>query len=104
MANGAWLTLRASRIGNLLPLTDRNIAVTIESTSPGERLALYVRACGLSSREAELLTHLATGADTRNIARAMCLSEHTVQDHLKSIFTKCDVRNRRTLLTRALGR
>jgi DNA-binding CsgD family transcriptional regulator len=33
----------------------------------------------------------------------MFVSEHTVQDHLKSIFGKTSVHNRRTLLARALG-
>jgi DNA-binding CsgD family transcriptional regulator len=33
----------------------------------------------------------------------MFLSEHTVQDHLKSIFAKTSARNRRILLSRALG-
>ena len=104
LTRGMWLTLRASRIGESIPATERDVAVTIEATSAAERLALYVRSCGLSTREAELLTHLATGADTREVAHSMFVSEHTVQDHLKSIFTKCGVRNRRTLLTRALGR
>lgn len=103
LAGGVWLTLRAARIGDTVPTDKRDIAVTIESASPVERLALYVRACGLSSREAELLGHLATGADTRHTAQRMFLSEHTVQDHLKSIFAKAGVRSRRTLLTRALG-
>ena len=80
------------------PADERDIAVTIESTSPAERMALFVRACGLSAREAELLGHSSTGADTREFARRMFLSEHTVQDHLKSIFAKTGARNRRTLL------
>jgi len=104
LAGGAWLTLRAARIGNRVPTYERDIAVTIESASTAERLSFYVRACGLSSREAELLGHLATGADTRHIAQMMFLSEHTIQDHLKSIFAKAGVRNRRTLLTRVAGR
>jgi DNA-binding CsgD family transcriptional regulator len=33
----------------------------------------------------------------------MFLSEHTVQDHLKSIFAKTSARSRRILLSRALG-
>ena len=64
LAGGVWLTLRAARIGHTGPSDERDIAVTIEAASPAERLALYARACGLSSREAELLGHLATGADT----------------------------------------
>ncbi len=34
----------------------------------------------------------------------MFVSEHTVQDHLKSIFDKTGARNRRTLLARVNGR
>lgn len=96
LADGRWLTLRAARI-------IRDIAVTIEESAPAERVALFGRAFGLSSRERELLGHLAHGSDTRDLARRMFLSEHTVQDHLKSIFGKTAVRNRRTLLARALG-
>jgi DNA-binding CsgD family transcriptional regulator len=55
------------------------------------------------ARESELLTLLATGADTRELAQRMYLAENTIQDHLKSIFAKTGVRNRRTLLARAIG-
>jgi DNA-binding NarL/FixJ family response regulator len=105
LAGGVWLALRAARIGDgVAANNERDIAVTIESASPAERLSFYARASGLSSREAELLEHLATGADTRQIAQLMFVSEHTIQDHLKSIFAKTGVRNRRTLLTRVAGR
>ncbi len=96
LADGRWVTLRAARIV-------RDIAVTIEESAPAERVGLFGRAFGLSTRERELLEHLAHGSDTRDLARRMFLSEHTVQDHLKSIFGKTSVRNRRTLLARALG-
>jgi Bacterial regulatory proteins, luxR family len=49
------------------------------------------------------VTLLATGSDTRTMARQLSLSELTVQDHLKSIFAKTGVRDRVTLLSRALG-
>jgi len=64
------------------------IVVTIEEISAADRLDLFARAIGLTTRENELLSLLATGSDTRAMARQMSLSEHTVQDHLKSIFAK----------------
>lgn len=97
LSGGDWRTLRAARIGG-------DIAVTIERTSPAERTGVFALALGLTAREAELLSHLVSGADTRSVAEMMFLSEHTVQDHLKSIFAKSGTRNRRTLLARATGR
>ena len=79
------------------------IVVTIEEASAAERLDLFARAFGLTAREQELLGLLATGSDTRAMARQMSLSEHTIQDHLKSIFTKTGARDRVTVLSRALG-
>jgi len=96
LAAGEWLTLRADRLGE-------NIAVTIERAAPAERLDLFSRAFGLSTREAELLKHLAAGADTREVGRIMFLSEHTVQDHLKSVFAKTGLRTRPSLLSHAVG-
>ena len=37
------------------------------------------------------------------MARTMAVSEHTVQDHLKSIFAKIGARDMVTVLSRALG-
>jgi len=102
LGEGFWVTVRAAR----LDATDgaaSGIAVTLEESSPTERLDLYARACGLSNRESELLGHLATGGDTRDIAARMSVSENTVQDHLKSVFDKTGARNRTALLGRALG-
>lgn len=103
LADGLWLTLRAARIGDADPPDRRDIAVTIEESSPVERLAVFTRAFALSDREAELLGHLAKGGDSHTVARQMFLSEHTVQDHLKSIFAKTSTNNRKMLLARVLG-
>jgi DNA-binding CsgD family transcriptional regulator len=102
-AGGRWLTLRAARIEDTRPPDARDIAVTLEDSSPAERAALFAAAHGLTSRETELLNHLIRGVDTSELARLMFLSQHTVQDHLKSIFTKTSVHNRRTLLAQVLG-
>jgi len=106
LAGGRWLTLRAARMG-ANPTTPapagRDVAVSIEPSTAGDRVTVFARACGLTPREAELLQHLAGGATTREVARQMFVSENTVQDHLKSIFDKSTARSRRALLARALG-
>jgi DNA-binding CsgD family transcriptional regulator len=103
LAGSRWLTLRAARIAEPVSTSDGTIAVTLEQTAPQERLALFSRAAGLTARETELLRHLATGTDTRELAGRLSVSRHTVQDHLKSIFAKTSTRTRRALLSRALG-
>ncbi len=104
LGGGVWLTLRAARVDAADPPADQDIAVTIEPTPPVERRTLFARAHALTGRETELLELLAHGADTRTLAQQLFVSEHTVQDHLKSIFARTGARNRRTLLTRLAGR
>jgi DNA-binding CsgD family transcriptional regulator len=109
LSDGFWLTLRAARLASDPPEPDSpahrtgQIVVTIEEASAMERLEMFARTVGLTAREYELLDWLSTGSDTRAMARQMPLSEHTIQDHLKSIFTKTDARDRVTVLSRALG-
>jgi DNA-binding NarL/FixJ family response regulator len=123
LADGLWLALRAARLasderrpgpkpgpgpGPAAEPGQRSpgaatIVVTIEEVSAAGRLELFARAYGLTAREDELLSLLATGSDTRAMARQMKLSELTVQDHLKSIFAKTGARDRVTVLSRALG-
>ena len=108
LTGGFWLTLRAARLSPddepAVP-ADRGatLAVTIEEASAAERLDLFSRAFALTAREHELLGLLATGGDTRAMARQMSVSQHTIQDHLKSIFTKTGAHDRVTVLSRALG-
>jgi DNA-binding NarL/FixJ family response regulator len=49
---------------------------------------------GLSGREVEVLRHLAAGHTNRDIATALCLSEHTVRAHVRHIFAKTGADNR----------
>lgn len=100
MRDGLWVTLRAAR---MVPPGQGSIAVSIEPATPAERTSLYGRVVGLTEREAELLLHLVAGHDTRELARRLFLSEHTVQDHLKSVFAKTGAGNRRVLVARATG-
>jgi len=100
LPGGQWLSLRAARISGPHPAT---IAVTIEDAGPGERISLFARAFALSPRESDLLALLPSGADTRALARQLSIAEHTVQDHLKSIFAKTGGRTRQAVLSHVLG-
>jgi DNA-binding CsgD family transcriptional regulator len=100
LSGGRWLTVKADRLAED-PGSD--IAVTIEETSAPDRLRLFARCHGLSPRERDILQRLATGDDTRTIAKQLYLSEHTINDHVKSVLAKTGTKTRQVLLSRALG-
>ncbi len=104
LGGGTWLTLRADRLGGPGPIEQQDIVVTMESSSPTERRDIFSRSHGLTGRETEVVRHLADGCDTRTVARLMVISELTVQDHLKAVFTKTLTSSRRELLAVSLGR
>lgn len=102
LRDGLWLTLRAARITGE-DQQPGQIVVTLQESSAPDRLEVWSRAVGLTVRERELVGLLATGSNTRAIAAAMDVSEHTVQDHFKSVFTKTGTRDRIAVLAQALG-
>ncbi|MEV0064386.1 helix-turn-helix transcriptional regulator [Nocardia sp. NPDC050718] len=97
LGGNRWLTVKADRLG------DHDIAVALEPSTAAERLDLFTRAHGLSTRESQVLALLATGLDSRELAAELVLSEHTVNDHVKAILAKSATRTRQRLLTRVLG-
>lgn len=92
---GTWLILHGTQLGNG---PDANTAVIIEPARPAELAELIVLAYGLTFREREVTRLVLLGRSTREIARKLCLSAFTVQDHLKVIFEKVGVRSRRELV------
>jgi DNA-binding NarL/FixJ family response regulator len=55
----------------------------------------------LSPREREIVTLLGSGASNKEIADRLCLAEGTVKNHVTSILTKLDVRDRTQAAIRA---
>jgi DNA-binding CsgD family transcriptional regulator len=89
-AAGRWLCFTATALGG-------RVAVVVDPIRPGQLADLVARARGLSRREQDVLGQLALGRPNRRIARALGLSEWTVQDHVKAVLTKFGVSGRSEL-------
>ncbi len=57
----------------------------------------------LTEREMQVLTLLATGANNREIGRALLIEEPTVKSHLGSLMRKTGVQNRISLIMHAMN-
>ncbi|MCA9840184.1 MAG: helix-turn-helix transcriptional regulator [Trueperaceae bacterium] len=95
--SGRWMVLH----GAALATTGvQRCAIIIEPGHPARIASLLMVAYGLTDREQELTRMVLQGNSTGEIATALGISVHTVQQHLKSIFDKTDVRSRRELIGR----
>ncbi|KAA8888894.1 LuxR family transcriptional regulator [Nocardia colli] len=90
---GRWLTLHAER----LPGPDEQLSIIIEATRPVEIAALVADVYRLTQREREVVGLLARGFSRTEIARLLALSAYTVDDHIKRVFGKLEVRSRAEL-------
>lgn len=91
--SGRWLSLHAERLNG----RPENISVIIEPSRPVEIAELVADAYGLTSRERTVVRLLAGGYSRGEMARSLSISAHTVDDHIKRVFAKLDVRSRAEL-------
>jgi DNA-binding CsgD family transcriptional regulator len=97
--SGRWLMLQASRT-EPGPSRPSESVVVVAPAGPKEVLRLSAVGYGLSPREQEVAELAVRGISTKQISRALYISEYTVKDHLKNIFGKVGVRGRRALVKR----
>ncbi len=96
--SGHWLVLSASRLSG--EASQGQITVIFEMAQPIEIAPLLLQAYHLTKREGEVVQCILRGWSTTEIAATLHISSNTVQDHLKAIFEKVDVRSRRELAGR----
>lgn len=72
-----------------------------------DQLSQIVEKCSeryvLSHREIDICIMIMKGSSNREIAEALYISEYTVKDHLKSIFTKLEVGSRSMAIAKLFG-
>jgi DNA-binding CsgD family transcriptional regulator len=92
-----WLALHASLPEG--PSSGR-VAVVVQRATSDQSAPLRLEAYGLTPRECEIAGMLVGGHTSAELARRLCLSPHTVEDHAKAIYDKTGTRNRRELTAR----
>jgi DNA-binding CsgD family transcriptional regulator len=94
---GLWLIVRGSLL-NEGP--ESQVAVMLEPARPAEMAPLMVAAYGFTDSERRVTELVAQGLSTKQISGRLHVSSYTVQDHLKSIFTKSGTGSRGDLIAR----
>ncbi|MBB5782413.1 helix-turn-helix transcriptional regulator [Nonomuraea jabiensis] len=97
--DGRWFVLHASLLGGK---ADGPAAVVITLASPADIMPVVFASYGLTPSEREVALRIVQGRSTGDIAQNLCTTPLTVQDHLKSIFTKAGVRSRREFVAQLL--
>jgi DNA-binding CsgD family transcriptional regulator len=74
------------------------VMVTIEPASSCDLAQVLLDSYGLTPRETEIVLCLCRGLPSKEIARELMISAHTVRDHIKVIFGKAGVNSRGELV------
>ena len=69
-----------------------------ETRRDDDRISEFCAERGLTARESEVFSLWITGHDMRTIQEKLFVSQGTVKTHLRNIYDKCGVHNRRDLM------
>jgi DNA-binding CsgD family transcriptional regulator len=93
--SGRWAVLHASWMSTH---SERAIAVILQEAAPAEVAPMIMTAYGFTDRERTICGLVCQGLATRQIADRLHLTADTVQDHLKSVFSRTGVHSRGELV------
>ncbi|MDO3411944.1 helix-turn-helix transcriptional regulator [Saccharibacillus sp. CPCC 101409] len=99
---GFYIGIRASRMESLSGGVQ--LAVTVERARPADILPVLAESFGLTEREREVVDRIVHGLSSKEAALSLCVSEYTLQDHLKSVFRKTGTKSRRELVWQLYSR
>jgi DNA-binding CsgD family transcriptional regulator len=96
-ASGRWLVCPATCLRTVAG-EPGGVALVVEPAKAAEIAPIIVEAFELSLRERQTTELIAQGCSTREIARRLQLSTHTVRDYVKAVFDKVGVKSRGELV------
>ncbi|MBA2953331.1 GAF domain-containing protein [Nocardioides sp. CGMCC 1.13656] len=94
--SGHWLRVE----GTPVSIGAADVAVLVHRATARDLLETYTLHHGLTDRESEVLASLVDGLAGKQIARKLAISLLTVNDHLRSLYRKCQVSGRDELFGR----
>jgi DNA-binding CsgD family transcriptional regulator len=94
--SGGWISVSGARLSGQPPLA----SVLIQAAGATEVAPLILEAYDLTPREREVAEQVLRNRSTAEVAATLFISPYTVQDHLKAVFDKAGVRNRKELFRR----
>jgi DNA-binding NarL/FixJ family response regulator len=88
--------IRAGAVGYLRKdtLTDETLGAAVAAAANGEVTEPKPPAARLTEREQQVLSLIAAGHPTREVAQQLCYSERTVKNVLHAVVTKLNARSR----------
>jgi DNA-binding CsgD family transcriptional regulator len=97
---GRWMLLHGSTLTSRDDRSADAVAVVIEPAQSSEIAPIIIEAYSLTPREREVVGALARGDTTSEVAARLFLSQHTVRDHIKTVFDKVGVSSRAELVAK----
>lgn len=91
---GIWLGLRITGRKERIVVKEVPVEVAVRIGEPFVRDEARIAALGITPREYEVLTLIAEGLSTREIAERVFVSENTVKTHASRLFDKLGARRR----------
>jgi DNA-binding CsgD family transcriptional regulator len=91
------------RACNMAGEAGRHLLLVLERVQRRDAVAQNLERFSLSPRESDVVMLVLYGHSNRRIADQLFLTEYTVEDHLKRIFSKLGVKSRTALAAKILG-
>lgn len=105
-SNAPFVALGDGRTVRLLPLTGEGEAMFALVIYADGNEGAVVRAAsryGLTNRQLEVLVLVLEGANAADIARTLCISEHTAQGYVKALLVKTGSHSRAQMVAKVLN-